>query len=61
MTAQFLTSELTSLVQDSKRKNPELRNVRPTAAGSKWYLELTDRGVGGGKVASRLEITFHHI
>ncbi|KAK7623869.1 hypothetical protein IWX48DRAFT_360204 [Phyllosticta citricarpa] len=27
MTAQILSSELTNLVQDSKRKNPELRNA----------------------------------
>lgn len=27
MTAQILTSELSNLIQDSKRKHPDLRNV----------------------------------
>ena len=28
MTAQLLTSELSTLIQESKRKNPDLRAVR---------------------------------
>ncbi len=28
MTAQLLTSELSTLIQETKRKNPELRSVR---------------------------------
>lgn len=33
MTAQFLTNELTNLVQEAKRKNLDLRHVRALSLG----------------------------
>ncbi|KAL8870403.1 MAG: hypothetical protein Q9174_003549 [Haloplaca sp. 1 TL-2023] len=53
MTAQLLTSELSSLIQESKKKNPDLRNRRPSfprpfilACGAK-SSKLVSNGITG--------------
>ena len=47
MTAQLLTSELSTLLQESKRKNPELRAVRTpgSALGRKLTIDVGRREV----------------
>jgi hypothetical protein len=46
MTAQILLSELSNLIQESKRKNSELRNVCDWGLG--LLGKLANMNIGGG-------------
>lgn len=52
MTAQILASELANIIQDSKRKNTELRNVRMSRSAKMEQLHSDKLKLGGGEVSS---------
>jgi len=57
MTAQILAAELGNLIQDSKRKNPELRTAAETALKDLKSLSNTSEAqLSAGEIASCLSV-----
>ena len=54
MTATILLSELSSLIQDSKRKNPEVRNTAERSLGELKTISITSEAQLAGDLLRRL-------
>lgn len=54
MSSQFLQTELSNLIQESKRKNSDLRNVH-LYSESRIRASLTVKDIGRGAIIERIE------
>lgn len=54
MSSQFLQTELSNLIQESKRKNSDLRNVH-LYSEARIRASLTVKDIGRGAIIERIE------